>query len=198
MATIKQGTIYNRAFLMVESADHVTGLTGATVTVDLSKNGASLSAAGGSVTEIGNGWYYIALTATDTNTIGDLVFHCTATSGDPTDFADQINSQVFTDLQMNASGRALIADNIQQNTALNGFTFLMVTTAGAPATGLTVTAQRSLGGAGFSPCANTVSEVGNGVYTINLASTDLNSATVMLRFTATGAADLDLTLITTP
>lgn len=90
MALLKQSTAYTRAFLLVQSADHVSGLTGATPTVNLSKAGATFGAAGGTVTELANGWYKIALTTTDTNTLGDLAYHITATSGDPTDFTDQV------------------------------------------------------------------------------------------------------------
>lgn len=82
---------------MVQSSDHITGLTGATVTVTLSKAGGAFAAAGGTVTEISSGWYKIALTTTDTNTLGDLAFHCTATSGDPTDFSDQVTTQILGD-----------------------------------------------------------------------------------------------------
>lgn len=90
MASIKQSTVYNRAFLMVLSSDHVSAATGKTVAVALSKNGAAFSTAAGAVTEIGNGWYSVALTTADTGTLKDLAFHCTATSCDPTDFCDQV------------------------------------------------------------------------------------------------------------
>jgi hypothetical protein len=82
---------------MVQSADHITGLTGASPAVTLSKAGAAFGAAGGSVTEISSGWYKIALTTTDTNTLGDLAFHVTAASGDPTDFVDQVTSNILGD-----------------------------------------------------------------------------------------------------
>lgn len=87
-------------FLMVQTSDHVTGLTGATVTVNIAKNGGVFGAAAGSVAEIGAGgtgpagWYKVTLTTADTDTVGDLAFHCTATSADPTDF----KCQVVTDL----------------------------------------------------------------------------------------------------
>jgi len=90
MALLKQSTTYTRAFLMVLSSDHVSAATGKTVTVNLSKAGGSFAAAGGTITEVANGWYKIALTTTDTNTLGDLAFDCTATSCDNTDFADQV------------------------------------------------------------------------------------------------------------
>jgi hypothetical protein len=97
MANIKVSTARNRSFLMVQSSDHISALTGATVTALISKNGAAFAAPGGAVTEIGSGWYNIALTTTDTNTFGDLDFHCTATSADPNDFQDQVIAVDFTD-----------------------------------------------------------------------------------------------------
>ena len=44
----------------------------------------------GAISEVGDGWYAIALTWVDTNTIGDLSFHVTASGADPTDFTNQI------------------------------------------------------------------------------------------------------------
>lgn len=90
MASYPQGSIYTRTFFMVLAADHVTGATGKTVTVTISKAGGAFASPTGTVAEIGNGWYRIVLNATDTDTAGDLVFHCTATACDATDFADEI------------------------------------------------------------------------------------------------------------
>lgn len=90
MSKIIQGVVYTKTFLMVLSSDHVSPGTGLTVTVTLSKAGGAFAAAGGTVTEIANGWYKIALTVTDTNTLGDLAFHCTAATADPTDFAESV------------------------------------------------------------------------------------------------------------
>lgn len=72
-------------FLMVDSADHVTGKTGLSPTVTLSKNGGSFASPSGSVTEIGSGWYKVAGNATDTGTLGPLVLHATGSGADPTD-----------------------------------------------------------------------------------------------------------------
>lgn len=97
MGLLQQSTARNIVFLMVASSDHLAALTGATVTVTLSKNGGAFGTAGGSVTEISSGWYSIALTTTDTNTLGDLALHCTATSGDPTDMKEQVVAFSVTD-----------------------------------------------------------------------------------------------------
>jgi len=88
---------------MVDSTDHFTGKTGLTVTVTLSKNGGAFAAAGGTVTEIASGIYKIALTTTDTNTLGDLVFHCTGTGADATDFIDQVSALIEADLATQTS-----------------------------------------------------------------------------------------------
>jgi|SRR5215471_19935680 len=97
MATLKQSTTYTRVFLMVQSSDHISALTGASPSVNLSKSGGAFAAAGGTVTEISSGWYKVALTTTDTNTVGDLAYHITAASGDPTDFSDQVSATILGD-----------------------------------------------------------------------------------------------------
>jgi hypothetical protein len=98
MATLKQSTAYNRTFLMVQSADHITGLTGAAPSVYLSKDAGTFgSAITATVHELSYGWYYIALTTGNTDTLGDLSFHITAASGDPTDFVDQVTANILGD-----------------------------------------------------------------------------------------------------
>lgn len=78
---------------------------------------------------------------------------------------------------------------MKKNTAFNNFPFIMIDSTDdiSVKTGLTVTAQRSIDGAAFASCANSVSEVGNGLYKINLAAGDLNGNSIVLKFTATGA-----------
>ncbi|MGE5165132.1 MAG: hypothetical protein ACM3IH_14060 [Sphingobacteriales bacterium] len=111
MAILKQSTTYTRMFLMVDSADHVTGKTGLTVTVTLSKAGGTFAAAGATITEVSSGWYKAALTTTDTNTLGDLAYHCTATGADPTDFVDQVSARLIDDAAYPAtSGRSMVVD----------------------------------------------------------------------------------------
>lgn len=89
-AITQSTTTWALLFMMVQSSDHVTPLTAASPTVTLSKNGASFGSAAGAVTEIANGWYKVAGNATDTNTLGPLVLHATAASGDPTDFIYEV------------------------------------------------------------------------------------------------------------
>lgn len=99
-----------------------------------------------------------------------------------------------------SSGRVALQAGIRKNQALANFPFLMTdSTNHNPATGLTVTGTRSIDGAAFG--AGTIAnmtEVGTGVYQCDLGAGDLNGDTIALRFTATGADDLVVTLITEP
>lgn len=87
---------------------------------------------------------------------------------------------------------------VKKNQALNNLAFLMLSSTDhvTPKTGLTVTAQRSLDGAAFGSCANSVTELSNGIYTINLAAGDMNANVITLLFTATGADARYVTIVT--
>src|SRR5215469_3651371 len=163
---LKTGVAYSRKFLMVLSSDHISGATGKTVTIKLSKGpGAAGTTAAGAVTELDStnlpGVYQVALTTSDTGSSGDLWYTCSASGCDNTDFKDEVQGQVFTDLSMNASGQVNVTSNLKQN---QNFTvlFLMTligTTNVAP--GMTVTGQRTFSSAGFSPVSGAIVEVGS-------------------------------------
>ncbi len=75
---------------LTDSADHVTGKTGATLAITISKDGAAFASISPTVTERGNGWYNIALTTGNTDTLGDLVLRATASGADPIDLREQV------------------------------------------------------------------------------------------------------------
>jgi hypothetical protein len=106
----------------------------------------------------------------------------------------------FALLSINGSGYVTLADvpSIQKDVALNGFSFIMISSADhiTPLTGATVTAYRSLNGGAFALCTNSVTEISNGWYTINLAAGDLNANNVALLFTAVGADNTNISLTT--
>lgn len=72
-------------FLLISSTNHISGLTGVTPAVTISKNGGAFATPAGSVTEVGNGWYAVAGNATDSSTLGPLILHATGTGADPCD-----------------------------------------------------------------------------------------------------------------
>ena len=81
----QSSTDYPINFFMADSADHITGKTGLTPAVTISKNGGAFAAADGAVTEIGNGWYSLAGNTTDRDTMGEFCFHASAIGADPAD-----------------------------------------------------------------------------------------------------------------
>ncbi len=87
MRTLKQSTAKNVMVFMTDATDPLAGLAGLTLTVTLSKNGAAFAAmSGGAATDRGNGWYSVPLDTTDTNTLGELAAHVTATGANTLDF----------------------------------------------------------------------------------------------------------------
>lgn len=72
-------------FFLVQSSDHLTGLTGAAPSVLLAKGGGTFSAAQGAVLEMAFGWYKLTPTAVDTGTLGALLLYATAASADSVD-----------------------------------------------------------------------------------------------------------------
>jgi len=87
---------------------------------------------------------------------------------------------------------------IKKNATFSNFPFYMELLDGSPGTGLTVTATRSIDGAAFGSCANSVVEMTAGAYKIDLAATDLNGGSIMFKFTATGAKPTIITVIPEP
>lgn len=88
--------------------------------------------------------------------------------------------------------------NIRKNQALAKFSFLMTdSTAHAPATGKTVTVTRSIDGGAFGAgtLAN-ITEVANGIYTVDFLAADLNGNVIVMRATASGCDDTFATLVT--
>jgi len=97
MRTLKQSTAYDLSVFMTDSADHVTGKTGLTLTITAGKAGAAFASISPTVTERGSGWYSAALTTSHTDTNGDMAFHITGTGADPSDLVVQIRANVLGD-----------------------------------------------------------------------------------------------------
>lgn len=98
MRILKQNTARNVMVLMIDSTDRVTGKTGLTLTVTVSKDGGAFGAIAPVVTERGDGWYSVALTASDTDTVGDLALHITGAGADNFDETCDVQADVPTDV----------------------------------------------------------------------------------------------------
>lgn len=97
MKILKQSTAYNLMVLLVDAIDHITGKPGLTLSISISKNGSSFSSITPVITDKGSGWYNIALTAANTDTLGDLALTITAVGADPLDVVAQVFKTTFDD-----------------------------------------------------------------------------------------------------
>jgi hypothetical protein len=151
------------------------------------------------VIETGDPWATTVPGAYATGTAGQIIGGLGYLSGG-TLLAGPIDSNLKSVNGTTFTGASVpTASNVKKGQALNAFGFVMTdATTHLPAPGLTVAATRSLDGAAFAACANVPSGVASGAYKINLAAGDLNANVVILRFTAAGADDLLLTVVTQP
>ena len=86
---------------------------------------------------------------------------------------------------------------IKKNTALSHFGFVMTDNVNHnPLAGLTVSCTLNIDGAGYVASTNNPTGVANGDYQINFAAADMNGTSIAIRMTATGADDLNFTIIT--
>lgn len=81
----KGSTTQPLPFILVGTADHLTGQPGKTPTVTIRKQGGAFAAPSGAVVEVGNGWYEVSASAANYDTLGSLILHATAAGCDPVD-----------------------------------------------------------------------------------------------------------------
>lgn len=94
---------------------------------------------------------------------------------------------------------ALIDDlAVKKNATFSNFEFLMVLTSDhvTPATGLTVTGQRSIDGGAFAGVSGTIAEVSNGIYQFDAVAADTNGDVITWRFSSGTADDTFVTFKT--
>lgn len=91
-------------FFLSDATDNETPETGKAGTVDvyISKSGGAFAATTNSVTEIGRGWYYVALTTTEVDTLGPLILE-----------AEVAGANVYREVHrvMHSAADAIMVDN---------------------------------------------------------------------------------------
>lgn len=102
--------------------------------------------------------------------------------------ANQVDAGVI-----DKTGFSLTADfRLKKNTALASFTFGMVDASGNPATGLTVSGQRTKDGGAAANLDNAITEISIGLYKVSITANDINCDTFAWVFTAVGAKTLTM------
>ena len=91
-----------------------------------------------------------------------------------------------------------VVEGIKKNEILNNFEFFMADSSDGrtPKPGITITSSVSKDGGAFGATSNSATEVGNGIYKINLSAADLNADVLTLKFTGTGADGRYITIKT--
>lgn len=105
----------------------------------------------------------------------------------------------FSDNPMRGTDSALLAAiTIQKNSAYSNFPFEMVLTTDGrtPATGLTVTGERSIDGGAYAAVSGAITEVGSGTYKINLLAADTNGDKIIYKFSSATADDTKIAVVT--
>lgn len=201
-----------------------TALTISQADVRLSKNGGNMAQKNEatSATHDEIGIYDCPIDATDTNTLGQLMV-AVAESGalpirdeyavlpanvydslfstdllqvDVTQIAGAAVNTASAQLGVNVVTMADAAVPVKKNVALSKFMFYMELTAGGPATGKTVTVQVAKDGGAFGNTADTVTEMANGWYEVDLSATELNADVIAFKATATDCNQRNITFIT--
>jgi len=162
-------------------------------------DGGSQAACVGTFTGKGGGQWNYAPTQAETNGT-ELSFQFNAAGAVSVGLTFYTDPANFDILDINASGQVSISSSIKQGTAVPGFMFVMTdSTTHAPKPGLGTGVSFLLYQNGSSVASSsTVTEVANGIYTINLSSSDTNASKLMLNFQATGADALNIELVTQP
>jgi len=91
-----------------------------------------------------------------------------------------------------------LPSGVQKNVALSDFEFLMINSGNhiSPKQGASVTGQISQNGGAFAVLTNTVSEVGSGVYKVDITAAEMNADVLTLKFIASGADQRTITIKT--
>ena len=147
-------------FKLFLASDHTSPGTGKSPTVTLSKAGGAFASATGSVAEVGNGWYQLTPSATDTGTTGALILHATATACDPANDLHSVGAEPI----------------VQSSTAAIPFFVVQAADHLTGLTGASPSVQIAKGGGSFVLPQGTVAEVGNGWY--RLTPTAVDTATL--------------------
>jgi len=102
--------------------------------------------------------------------------------------AKELNASPVT-LNMHLVSAKTLIPGLARNVAASDFLFSMVLSSDhiSPATGKTITGQISKDGDAFATLTNSITEIGSGLYKVDITQTEMNADVVALKFTATGA-----------
>ena len=131
-------------------------------------------------------------TVVNVGTVATLTGHTAQTGDNYTRLGAPAGASVSADNAAIKADTALIDSlAIKKNTAFSDFAFLMVLTSDhvTPATGLTVTGQRSINGGAFGAVSGVIAEISAGMYQFDALAADTNGDVITWRFSSATADD---------
>lgn len=96
MRNIPKNSAYTLLVLMTSATDHISGIPGLSLQVQISKAGSAFTTIYPTIQQLGFGWYSIILSQDNTNTQGDLAIHIEAIGADPTDVIIIVGTAVIS------------------------------------------------------------------------------------------------------
>ena len=198
------GTNNDKTGYTVDTVNDKTGysISGTKTTLDALNDiaatdivsGGAINTTGGAVDNVTT----VATTTTNTDMRGTDSAALASTIGSPA------GASVSADIASVKNDTSVVIPDIvddlaiKRNTDFSNFEFLMVLTSDGrtPATGLTVTGERSINGGPFASVSGTIAEVSNGIYQFDALAADTNGDVITWRFSAATADDTFITFKT--
>jgi len=195
MRLLKQSTARDITVFMTDSTDHVTGKTGLTLTITASKNCAAFASISPTVTELANGFYKLALTASHTDTIGDFALHVTATGADPTDVVNQVVAFDFTTALATQASVDAIDDYVDTELAAvkTVVDAIKAKTDNLPASPANEATLTTIAGYIDTEVASILAAVDTEIGTLQTTATAIKTKTDQLTFGVTNAVNANIT-----
>jgi hypothetical protein len=176
-------------------------INGYTITFENGSYSVLLSGANSNLLDVVN---LNSVSIRSSNSAGLIYSTSSLTEIDKTEIATKVWEKAYSELNVNGSiGKKLVESlvpvGIKKNTAIPNFQIFMTDENDhvSGKVGLSsFTREISKDGGAFTNLSNNVSEIGNGVYKIDLTAGELDADIITLRFAASGADDRVLTIIT--
>ncbi|MEM7133422.1 MAG: hypothetical protein AAF702_44410 [Chloroflexota bacterium] len=97
---IRKGDAARIAIFMSDETDNEAGETGLAPAVQISKNGGTFAATTNSAVEVASGFYYVELTAAETNTAGPLILLAAGTGSNEWREIHEVYDTVLLDVEI--------------------------------------------------------------------------------------------------
>jgi hypothetical protein len=201
MSSLQRNIVGQNITFMLVNATTGAPLTGATVSVFFTVDNLAQATGGGTVTEKGHGQYNYAPQSIETNGT-DCGFAFNATNAVPVNIDFHTDPPNFAALQIDANGNVFVTSTFKKGVARAGVMFPMTdATTHQLKPAIVFSAANCVRSSDGNPpvtTTNVPTEVGGGIYAINLSAADLSGNNNIFTFSASGADPTVMEIPTQP